>query len=247
MKKIGLISLALVMALGALGVTFAGWTDSVTVNGTVNTGDVKIDIIDYSGTYVWKVESQSNNIFIQQGWDDEIGDPPNLPNVIDAFPNYVASPDMGSDGVDPVAYAIARDGEAGENADIFVEFYNLFPCVDFQADFLLHYNGSIPVRVNVLNLTADVDGLITDPEDPDHNATISIQYWEYDEVDDVTIGDPFTEEMVMQLHKCDHVLVVITIHLIQEEGEATNQNKSGTITGQIGVKQWNEVADYIPD
>jgi predicted ribosomally synthesized peptide with SipW-like signal peptide len=39
-KKIGLIGLALLLALGALGVTFAGWTDTVTVTGTVETGEV---------------------------------------------------------------------------------------------------------------------------------------------------------------------------------------------------------------
>jgi len=40
MKKIGLLILALVLALGALGVGYASWTDTITINGSVSTGDV---------------------------------------------------------------------------------------------------------------------------------------------------------------------------------------------------------------
>ena len=44
MKKIGLIVLALVVALGALGAGYAAWTDALTITGTVNTGYVEIGI-----------------------------------------------------------------------------------------------------------------------------------------------------------------------------------------------------------
>lgn len=40
MKKIGLISLALVLALGLGGVGYATWADVLTITGTVNTGTV---------------------------------------------------------------------------------------------------------------------------------------------------------------------------------------------------------------
>jgi len=46
MKKIGLLALALVLALGALGVGYAMWTDTVTINGTVNTGDLILGVAD---------------------------------------------------------------------------------------------------------------------------------------------------------------------------------------------------------
>jgi hypothetical protein len=38
MKKIGLILLVVIMALGALGVGYAAWTSNITVNGFVKTG-----------------------------------------------------------------------------------------------------------------------------------------------------------------------------------------------------------------
>jgi predicted ribosomally synthesized peptide with SipW-like signal peptide len=56
-KKFGLIGLALLLALGALGVTFAGWTDTVTVDGTVDTGQVCIE---------WYTES--NGDICPTGW-----------------------------------------------------------------------------------------------------------------------------------------------------------------------------------
>ena len=43
MKKLGMISIALVLAIGALGIGYAAWTDEVTISGSVNTGAVCID------------------------------------------------------------------------------------------------------------------------------------------------------------------------------------------------------------
>lgn len=42
MRKLGLISLALVLALGALGAAYAPWTDDVEIVQTVTTGDLAI-------------------------------------------------------------------------------------------------------------------------------------------------------------------------------------------------------------
>lgn len=46
MKKIGLLSLALVLALGSLGIGFAHWGDQLYVEGTVETGEVLIGFVD---------------------------------------------------------------------------------------------------------------------------------------------------------------------------------------------------------
>ena len=45
MKKIGLFSLALVMALGSLGIGYAHWSDQLYINGTVYTGEVLIGFV----------------------------------------------------------------------------------------------------------------------------------------------------------------------------------------------------------
>jgi len=49
MKKFGLLCLALVLALGALGVGYASWTDTIFISGTVNTGEACLSI--EPGTY----------------------------------------------------------------------------------------------------------------------------------------------------------------------------------------------------
>jgi hypothetical protein len=43
MKKISLIALALILALGTLGVAYAMWWDTVTIGGTVVTDDVEVE------------------------------------------------------------------------------------------------------------------------------------------------------------------------------------------------------------
>ncbi len=42
MKKFGLLCLAIVLALGSLGVGYAAWTDTIYIEGTVNTGSVSL-------------------------------------------------------------------------------------------------------------------------------------------------------------------------------------------------------------
>lgn len=46
MKKIGLLCLAVVLALGSLGIGFAHWSDQLYVEGTVETGEVLIGFVD---------------------------------------------------------------------------------------------------------------------------------------------------------------------------------------------------------
>lgn len=43
MKKIGLICMALVMALGSLGVGYAMWSKTLIIDGSVGTGDVNAE------------------------------------------------------------------------------------------------------------------------------------------------------------------------------------------------------------
>jgi len=124
-KKIGLLSLALVLALGALGVGYAMWQDTVTIEGTVNTGSVEISIEDLSETYVYKV-LDTHGIMMS---DVEIVDP-NLLLVASA-----------------TAEDVPVDGGA---KTVEMTFDNIFPTeVPIMADVMLHYTGSIPVHVDV--------------------------------------------------------------------------------------------------
>ena len=48
MKKIGTLCLALVLALGTLGVGYAMWSETLTIDGTVYTGTVDVEFSQYS-------------------------------------------------------------------------------------------------------------------------------------------------------------------------------------------------------
>lgn len=54
MKKIALLSLALILALGSLGVGYASWHDTVTVGGPVTTGTVCLGFVKWwdGGPYI---------------------------------------------------------------------------------------------------------------------------------------------------------------------------------------------------
>lgn len=45
MKTIGLLLLAIILAVGAMGIGYAHWSDTVSINGTVETGMVRVGIV----------------------------------------------------------------------------------------------------------------------------------------------------------------------------------------------------------
>lgn len=44
MKKIGFVILALVLVLGTMGLGYAMWSQTITINGNVNTGNVTLTV-----------------------------------------------------------------------------------------------------------------------------------------------------------------------------------------------------------
>lgn len=54
MKKIGFIALSLVTLLATLGIGFSMWSQTITINGTVNTGNVSLQVSNYTGTWAYK-------------------------------------------------------------------------------------------------------------------------------------------------------------------------------------------------
>lgn len=226
MKKIGLICMALVLALGALGVGFAMWSDTITIDGTVNTGNVDIVVTDWSNTWVWKVVGNPdypNEIAVMHQWESD--------------PNNELPPDgmvpVGPGPGGKVAYA---DSDRLGDDRVGVYFGNLFPSVDFIADFLVHCAGSIPVRVQLTNITCD---------NPLINDNMTVAYYLSNAAGDLIDYDPSTPDIIdpipglegMQLHYCEWLIVMITIHLPQNDALML---QTGTITGTIQVVQWNE-------
>jgi hypothetical protein len=204
MKKIGLLSLALVLALGTLGVGYAMWWDEVTIEGTVNTGNVEISIEGLSETYVYK-------------------------NVTSREMVMSTEPLVGADLME-VASATAEDvSVAGGAKKVQMTFDNIFPtCEPIAADVLLHYTGSVPAHVVLLE--DDVDGSI---------APYLVQTWYvWDDIEQMYIETVIDG---IQLHYCDLVWLVVYLDpvLLQEDGKDA-QGISGNFTKTVIVHQWNE-------
>ncbi|MFC2068066.1 hypothetical protein ACFLTP_03530 [Chloroflexota bacterium] len=221
MKKLGFILMALVLSLGVLGVGYAGWTDNIFINGTVNTGNVELELYEFSDTIVYK-DLANDEIVVQhvrknQGWPSPgplnwsvILDPPTQQTFYE------------------VASAVTTAGN-GNPADVVMTWTNIFPEVDFTCDLVYHYNGSVPVkaRINYGFLSGDEELL---PYISAHMELIGAE-----NPDDPRIGETVDEGY--QLHYCDVVKLEVTINLPQDN---SLQNLSASGWANIDVIQWNE-------
>jgi len=121
MKKIGLLSLALVLALGTLGIGYAAWTDTVYIEGDVTTGSVAWEFWDFPGQ---ADQGNDPNLF----WDLE---EPELTITQDK--------DVGNT---TVAY------EVGAHPHVLnVIINNAYPYYYNHISYYVHYYGSIPGRI----------------------------------------------------------------------------------------------------
>jgi len=194
MKRIALISLALVLALGTLGLGYAAWTDTIFIGGTVQTGSLDLVVEDMSGTDLYKLEDGS---LYRVHWYEVRPDPP-AGSVL-------------------IAHAIA---EKTADDEVTVTFDNLFPCIDFIADFEYHCAGSVPVHVKYTQVITGI---------PESWVTVTRGWPGYQ--DSVPIVDGY------QLHHCDMDAIYILIHVPQED---TAMNVTGTIAITLEAIQFNE-------
>jgi len=123
MKKIIFIAVALVMALGGLGIGYASWTDQVTINGSLKTGTVCFNASAATSTYVFKDEAPLNNS------DDEV------------YINTTGVPR----GTEDFVVASAVTSIAGGDT-ITITFDNLFPIEEDAGAPLMPYWLLLPLN-----------------------------------------------------------------------------------------------------
>jgi len=135
MKKLGLLCLAIVMALGTMGIGYAMWFDTLNITGTVNTGRVS-----------WS--------FVSVAVLDHLG-PGNPPVYFPTTnPDYTCAPVgfvPGSQGYfwpsdKNVGWGEATIGGTG-NDTITLNFYNTYPCYFNMVSFYVRNDGTIPIKV----------------------------------------------------------------------------------------------------
>ena len=239
LKRTGLLALALVLALGALGVGYAAWTDEVYLEGAVETGTLDINIMGCSSTFVYTNTDDDVLIYYVTGSDKPVDVP---------------------DGYTLVAKAVTTYDNGGNDEDTAtITFEGLFPEVDFQADLQLQYLGSVPARVSAAeifpsNNDPDKDNLLAalwqlgtnTKDEPDPNDRYGA--W----VDGVL--QPFSggtqeisDPLGIQLHQEDTVHITLHVRLPQEPPEGFEYDLTNLdnllFTGKITVIQWNEYDD----
>jgi len=233
LKRIGVLALALLIALGALGTAYAAWTDTVYIGGTVNTGTLDIDIAGVSSTFVYKVPGAPDT-----GFGPE--------TVVHYVPGAVDHNPPGGGTLIASAVTVADNTADADTATM--TFSGLFPDIDFVADLLLEYVGTVPAKVQVAEIYATDDpgnkleslwalGKATKGQDPRYGAWIDGELSVNDGTDWTYIDDP----LGLQLHKYD--LVHVTLHVnLPEEEQFQNLVDLG-FTGIVTVIQWNEYED----
>lgn len=142
MKKISLICLALVLAMGGLGVGYAGWTDTVAVDGPVTTGEVCLDWTQVAnfdtcphgpdGSGDWTTGNRDFNLDLAN-WNHLT--PWVVPTI--QVDKNVACANVTGIGTD----------------ELLVTIYNGYPLYYLDLEVHLHNCGTIPVKVTDIVVT----------------------------------------------------------------------------------------------
>jgi hypothetical protein len=202
MRKIGLLLLVLVLAMGALGVAYAHWSGELVINGTVNTG-------------TFGAELTQNNTFIWQPIDDEDYESgaDNLnwinPGLYSLYPWI----DFGKTQDNAWAECVLtneKDDYAGcANDTITITVHDAYPCYNVWVPIDVHCIGTVPIHVwytiddappaNVVEVE-----IISDPcvpyADPPY---------------DLSAADG--EANKIKLHECESAHALVHIHPVQPD------------------------------
>lgn len=224
MKKIGLLLLVLILAMGTLGVAYAHWKGELVINGTVNTG-------------TFGAELTQNNTVIWQPIDDEPFEEgqPNL-NLIPAGSVYEEWID--GDKTQDNAYATCVlsnekvDDYSGAAMDtITITVTDAYPCYEVWCPIDVHCIGSVPIHVwyTIDNAPAsDVVevAVVYDPVVP----SLGADHF------DLTTGkdgvNPTSENNPLKLHQCESAHALVYIHPKQPDPEATPDPIDGAQPGE---------------
>lgn len=220
--KLSAMFLVSLMALAGIGIGYAAWTDTIYVQGTINTGSVGWHFTAYSGTWVYK-DLTTDACEIHPGsWHGDV---------------------VGATVGDHLLVARAKAYQGADDHHAIVSFDNIFPCIEFSADVTITYTGSVPGKINsygFYDLVQNPGNYWPQPGDEvkiDQYTTLTITV--YDAAGNVV---PYTNLAGLQLHQGYTIHIVMTIHLPQDN---TLMNLNGDFGVYAEVVQWNEFP-YTP-
>lgn len=135
MRKIGVICIALVLALGSLGVAYAAWTDMIYVEGTVENGTVILGIGDC-------------DVRDDDAPDDFGGDFPTDKPDQSILPGFSGFPFDLDKNVAWGSCSLEDINGDGVNDTAHFNLYNTYPCYFNEFAFYPYNAGTIPIRIN---------------------------------------------------------------------------------------------------
>jgi hypothetical protein len=142
MKKIGLLSLALVLALGALGIGYAAWTDNIFISGTVETGSVCCHYVEPAFT----LDDPYDELGAPRVSYDRTCDPVTMGN------RHVYGTQEGENDAKDVGSSEATI-KAEDDHIVEVVLTNVYPCYFTTITTHIQNCGTIPVRLKEPTLT----------------------------------------------------------------------------------------------
>lgn len=241
-NKIGTIFLVSVLALAGIGISYAGFTDTINVYGNVDTATVSLEIEYYSCTLLWKIWDTIELIppfpGLEINNEKEIGIYHGLAEDWNEMQLFIEN-NIFSDNCkyEFESYAVAKPGTVHNDKtyDVDMIWNNIFPCNDFTADIVIHYTGSIPAKITNINF-----------QHKSGNDFIQYTTWKLYKctVEEIPIPQGLTYKKIWkgdeitvdhQLHNCDYICLEVTIHLQQDN---TLQDKNGEFTVVLSAIQW---------
>jgi hypothetical protein len=231
--------MAVILALGSLGIGYALWYDDITIEGSVSTGSLDLIIDEYSDTYLYKdIAAQVAIIDDDPDTYGNCDDPPCLAN---AGYILVAKAEVDRTLSTPATYYVAAWGEEPAQEMVVMNFDNICPtdpATPLKADVVIHYVGTIPAHIYYWDeVLGDVDLV-----------TIFTQKWTYYPNDGTgasyvvgAIGSPYATVEDIQLHNSDrlHLDVYVEPDALQNL-QQYGMGLSLTFQKYLQVYQWNE-------
>ena len=150
MKRIGLLTLSLVLALGTLGVGYAAWTDTVYIEGTVETGVLCVEF----GTAEIRDPDEPDN----PGGDYPTDDPDYTCNDgfvqrADGLRFWLSDKNVGWGEVERV-FDVERDCYK----TLLVTLHNAYPSYFNEVTFYPENCGTLPWRIDHVVVSWEQDG-----------------------------------------------------------------------------------------
>lgn len=216
MKKIWVICLALMLALGSLGVGYAAWTDVVQVSGTVDTGTLKLGLYSCSMTDT----SAPPNGYVEF--------PTTNPDQSVA-PGFAAPPFYLDKNVAWGSCSLSDGADADGIIDTAtVEIFNAYPCYFNTVNIYPINLGTIPLRINSVLIEWPGGSQLLYAND---YIAMDINQDGYADVE-----IKWLDNFGYQLEGGEWVEISFWIHVLQEAPQLSSLSFSATM---LGV-QWDE-------